>query len=64
MPKVKTKSAAKKRFKVTGTGKIKRTYAYKRHCLYPKSQKMKRNARGMTVLDKTNVAAVKRYLNI
>jgi large subunit ribosomal protein L35 len=42
MPKMKTNSSAKKRFKVTGTGKIKRKHAYKRHILTKKSTKAKR----------------------
>jgi large subunit ribosomal protein L35 len=43
MPKIKTKSGAKKRFKVTGTGKIKRKHAYHSHILTKKSTKRKRN---------------------
>ena len=43
MPKVKPNSGAKKRFKLTGTGKIKRKHAYKRHILTKKSIKRKRN---------------------
>ena len=43
MPKQKTNSSAKKRFKVTGTGKIKRKHAYKSHILTKKSTKRKRN---------------------
>lgn len=43
MPKTKTKSGAKKRFKLTGTGKIKRKHAFKRHILTKKSTKRKRN---------------------
>ena len=42
MPKMKTKSSAKKRFQVTGSGKIKRKHAYKRHILTKKSIKRKR----------------------
>jgi large subunit ribosomal protein L35 len=41
MPKMKTKSSAKKRFKVTGTGKIKRKHAFKNHILTKKSKKKK-----------------------
>lgn len=41
MPKMKTKSSAKKRFKLTGTGKIKRKYAFKSHILTKKSKKRK-----------------------
>lgn len=62
MPKLKSKSSVKKRFSVTGTGKIKRTYAKKRHCLACKAQKMKRQARGTTILDATNVSGVIRFL--
>ena len=43
MPKVKTNSSAKKRFKITGTGKIKRKHAYKSHILTKKETKRKRN---------------------
>ena len=45
MPKMKTSRAAAKRFKVTGTGKLKRSKAYKRHILTKKSTKRKRNLR-------------------
>ncbi len=45
MPKLKTKSSAKKRFSVTGTGKLKRNFANKRHCLFCKTQKMKKDKR-------------------
>ncbi|GAB1308963.1 50S ribosomal protein L35 [Urechidicola sp. KH5] len=41
MPKMKTKSSAKKRFKMTGTGKIKRKHAFKSHILTKKSKKRK-----------------------
>ncbi|NYZ14632.1 50S ribosomal protein L35 [Azospirillum sp. RWY-5-1] len=50
MPKLKTKSGAKKRFKVTASGKVRAQAAFKRHCLEHKSPNMKRNARGMTTL--------------
>ena len=43
MPKMKTKSSAKKRFKLTGTGKIKRKHAFKSHILTKKETKQKRN---------------------
>lgn len=54
MPKQKTKSAAKKRFKITGTGKIKFQHAGKRHNLGGKSKKGKRQARGMHVVHETD----------
>ena len=63
MPKVKTKSAAKKRFSFTGTGKIKRKHAYKSHILTKKSTKRKRNLTYSTIVDDTNVKAVKQMLN-
>ncbi|RFC53717.1 50S ribosomal protein L35 [Brumimicrobium aurantiacum] len=43
MPKMKTKSSAKKRFQVTGTGKLKRKHAFKSHILTKKTKKQKRN---------------------
>ena len=54
MPKLKTKSGAKKRFKVTATGKVRAQAAYKRHCLTAKGPKMKRKARGMMTLAEPN----------
>ncbi|MBO5521992.1 MAG: 50S ribosomal protein L35 [Eubacterium sp.] len=62
MPKMKTKRAAAKRFKTTGTGKIVRNKAYKSHILTKKSPKRKRNLRKATVLDQTNVRNMKRVL--
>ncbi|MTI40124.1 50S ribosomal protein L35 [Fulvivirga lutimaris] len=64
MPKVKTKSGAKKRFKLTGTGKIKRKHAFKSHILTKKETKQKRNLTGMTVVHKTDEKNVKLMLNI
>ena len=54
MYKVKTHSGAKKRFKVTGTGKILRAHANKSHILSKKTRKRKRNLRSIVVVDKTN----------
>jgi large subunit ribosomal protein L35 len=54
MPKLKTHSGAKKRFKVTASGKVKAGYANKRHGLRKRPQSMKREARGMKVLFKTD----------
>ena len=54
MPKMKTKSAAKKRFKLTGTGKIKFQHAGRRHNLGNKSAKPKRQARGTTTIHPTD----------
>ncbi|MFT3983367.1 MAG: 50S ribosomal protein L35 [Lachnospiraceae bacterium] len=60
MPKIKTNRSAAKRFKVTGTGKLKRNKAYKRHILTKKSAKTKRNLRQATITDATNVANMKK----
>ena len=62
MPKMKSKSAAKKRFTTTGTGKLKRKHAYKSHILTKKSNKRKRNLGYTTVVDKADVKAVKNML--
>ena len=62
MPKMKTKSAAKKRFKVTGTGKLKRMKAYKSHILTKKSTKRKRNLRKGTMTDASNAQNMKKIL--
>ena len=62
MPKMKTKSAVKKRFKVTGTGKVKAGAAYKRHCLGAKPQKMKRTNRRTMVLAKADGIILKRFM--
>jgi len=64
MPKVKTKSGAKKRFKLTGTGKIKRKHAYKSHILTKKETKQKRNLEHTTLVNKADVPRVKKMLNI
>ncbi|HAD85780.1 MAG TPA: 50S ribosomal protein L35, partial [Rhodospirillaceae bacterium] len=53
MPKLKTKSSTKGRFKVTGSGKVRGNFAFKRHNLRKRSTKMKRKARGTMVLDAT-----------
>ena len=62
MPKMKTSKSAAKRFKVTGTGKLKRAKAYKSHILTKKSQKRKRNLRKSTVTDPTNAKNMKKIL--
>ena len=62
MPKMKTSRAAAKRFKVTGTGKLKRNKAYKRHILTKKSTKMKRQLRQAGIVDATNVKNMKKIL--
>ena len=62
MPKVKTNSSAKKRFKVTGTGKITHQKSFKRHILTKKSTKRKRNLRKDGEVAKANMDFVKRLL--
>ena len=62
MPKVKTKRAAAKRFKKTGTGELKRMKAYKSHILTMKTTKRKRNLRHSTLTDATNVKTMKKIL--
>ena len=62
MPKIKTCRAAAKRFKKTGTGKIMRNKAYKRHILTKKTTKNKRNLRKPAIVDATNVKNMKKIL--
>ena len=64
MPKVKTISGAKKRFKLTGTGKVKRKHAYHSHILTKKETKQKRNLVSTTLVDKADERRVKRMLNV
>jgi len=63
MPKMKTKSGAKKRFTFTGSGKLKRKHAYKSHILTKKSKKRKRNLGYDAIVDKADVANVKEMLS-
>ncbi|MBQ7676901.1 MAG: 50S ribosomal protein L35 [Lachnospiraceae bacterium] len=62
MPKMKTKRAAAKRFSVTGTGKLKRSKAYKSHILTKKSTKRKRNLRQSAITDETNVKNMRKVM--
>ncbi|HEX2935164.1 MAG TPA: 50S ribosomal protein L35 [Bacteroidales bacterium] len=62
MPKMKTNSGAKKRFTLTGTGKIKRKQAFKRHILTKKETGRKRRLTSFSLVDKTDVANVKHLL--
>lgn len=64
MPKMKTNSGAKKRFRLTGTGKIKRKHAYKSHILTKKSKKRKRNLGYWTTVDSANQRNVELLLNM
>lgn len=62
MPKLKTKSGAKKRFKVTGSGKIKRKRAYKRHILTKKETKQKRRLSNSAIVKKVDEGNVRPML--
>ena len=62
MPKMKTKSGAKKRFKVSASGRIKRGQAFKRHILTKKSTKNKRHLRGTTAVHETNMGHMAQML--
>tara|TARA_R110002049_G_scaffold226185_1_gene398173 strand:+ start:2828 stop:3025 length:198 start_codon:yes stop_codon:yes gene_type:complete len=64
MPKMKTKSSAKKRFKLTGTGKIKRKHAFKSHILTKKSKKRKLALTHDTLVDKSDESNVKLMLRL
>lgn len=64
MPKQKTNSGAKKRFRFTGTGKIKRNRAYHSHILTKKTKKQKRNLVGYTIVDSSNTKQVRDLLNL
>ena len=64
MPKVKANSSAKKRFKVTGSGKISFQKAYKRHILTKKSKKRKRNMNKKGLVTQPNLDFVKRLLRL
>ncbi|MBC7889842.1 MAG: 50S ribosomal protein L35 [Ferruginibacter sp.] len=64
MPKVKTNSSAKKRFKVTGTGLVTFQKPFKRHILTKKTKKRKRNLRSKGIVDATNHNFVLRLLRL
>ena len=64
MPKQKTNSGAKKRFKVTGSGKIKRAKAFKRHLLGRKSKKRKEELAKSTIVHKSDMPRVKMMLGM
>lgn len=59
MPKMKSHSGSKKRFKITGTGKVLRNKAYKSHILTKKTTKRKRNLRKSVVASDANAAVIK-----
>ncbi len=62
MPKMKTKSSAKKRFKITGTGKVRASQAGKQHGMIKRSNKQLRNQRGTTILTDQDARIVKKFL--
>ncbi|MAR50618.1 MAG: 50S ribosomal protein L35 [Paracoccaceae bacterium] len=62
MPKMKTKSGAKKRFSVTASGRVKAGQAGKRHGMIKRSRKFIRNARGTTILCAADEKIVKKYM--
>ncbi len=62
MPKIKSNSGAKKRFKMSKNGKPMRAHAYKSHILNKKTTKRKRNLRKVSVADKTNVKQIKKLV--
>ncbi len=61
MPKIKTKSGAKKRFKITGSGKVMYTQSGKRHGMIKRTKKQIRQNRGTTLLFKTDGERIKKY---
>ncbi|MDR2948070.1 MAG: 50S ribosomal protein L35 [Prevotella sp.] len=64
MPKMKTNSGAKKRFSLTGSGKIKRKHAFKSHILTKKTKKQKRNLTHTGTVNKVDEKAVKQLLGM
>ncbi|MCB1492983.1 MAG: 50S ribosomal protein L35 [Rhodobiaceae bacterium] len=62
MPKLKSKSGAKKRFKLTATGKVRGQQAGKRHMMIKRTNKFIRNARGTTILSEADARIVKKFL--
>ena len=64
MPKMKTNSGAAKRFSLTGSGKIKRKHAYKRHILTKKGTKQKRNLTYFAIVDKADLKNVQLLLGM
>jgi len=62
MPKMKTKSGAKKRFRLTATGKVRAQQAGKRHGMIKRTKKFIRNARGTTILSEPDAKIVKKFL--
>jgi len=61
MPKLKTKSGTKKRFRLTASGKVKRGQAGKRHMMIRRTNKQSRNKRGTTIMNDVDAARVLKY---
>ena len=61
MPKLKTKSSVKKRFRFTATGKVKMAQAGKRHGMRKRSNKFIRDARGMTIMNESDAKKVRQF---
>ena len=62
MPKLKTKSSAKKRFRLTASGKVKMRQAGKRHGMIKRTNKQIRNQRGTTIMSSSDAKIVKQFL--
>lgn len=62
MPKLKSKSGAKKRFRLTASGKVRGTQAGKQHGMIKRSNKTRRNQRGTTILSPSNAKVVKKFI--
>ncbi len=62
MPKLKTKSSAKKRFSFTATGKLRKNYAGKNHFMRRRSQKVIRNTRGTGIVSSVDARIIKKFL--
>ena len=62
MPKMKTNSGAAKRFKVSGTGKLRRAKAFRRHCLTCKTRKQKRHLRSAETVHPANAKQIRRMM--
>lgn len=61
MPKMKTKSGAKKRFSLTATGKVKANQAGKRHMMRRRSKRFIRDQRGTTILNESDATIIRKY---
>lgn len=62
MPKLKTKSSVKKRFRLTATGKVIATQAGKRHGMRKRSNDMRRNARGTTIMKECDARIIRKFM--